>query len=234
MRSLLSLLFLLPGFALAGRDPPHRPVNLPPPLLQPVAVDPYRLCETAVTTAEFIVRLPPRLLAAMSLTESGRIDPASDTLRSWPWTVNSEGNGQFFATKQEAIAAVMGLQAHGIRSIDIGCMQVNLMYHPDAFASLAEAFDPQSNVIYAARFLNSLYENRRRWSRAIAAYHSETPALGDVYRFLVQTHWQNPGRLDAERVPPAYRDFASVRHAYNAFAPQGRIYGAFAESLAYR
>jgi len=231
MRSLLCLLFLLPGFALAGQDRSHRPLNLPLTFLQPVAMEPYRLCETAVTTAEFVGRLPPRLLAAVSLTESGRIDADRGTLRPWPWTVNAEGDGQFFATKQDAVAAVTALQAHGIRSIDVGCMQINLMYHPHAFASLAEAFDPRSNALYAAQFLNSLYQDGRRWSRAIAAYHSETPALGDAYRVLVLTRWQDPARLDAERVPPAYGDFAPEHHVYSAFAPRGRIYGAFAESL---
>ncbi len=35
-------------------------------------------------------------------------------------------------------------------------MQVNLGYHPEAFASLEAAFDPRRNVAYATRFLLEL------------------------------------------------------------------------------
>ena len=45
-----------------------------------------------------------------------------------------------------------------MRSIDIGCAQVNLMHHPDAFASLEQAFDPMANADYAARFLKQLHD----------------------------------------------------------------------------
>ena len=48
------------------------------------------------------------------------------------------------------------VQAQGVRSIDIGCMQVNLMHHPNAFATLDAAFDPLANALYAARFLTEL------------------------------------------------------------------------------
>ena len=30
----------------------------------------------------------------------------------------------------------------GVRLMDVGCMQVNLQMHPDAFPSLDAAFDP--------------------------------------------------------------------------------------------
>ena len=59
------------------------------------------------------------------------------------------------------------------------------MYHPDAFATLGDAFDPRANAAYAGRFLNALFADGKDWARAIGAYHSETPALGDAYRVLV-------------------------------------------------
>jgi hypothetical protein len=197
------------------------------------AADPATLCETAVTTAEYVNRLPPRLLGAISLTETGRIDPANGRVRPWPWTINAEGEGQFFETPQAAIAAVKALQARGVRSIDVGCLQVNLMYHPDAFASLEEAFDPRTNANYAARFLNSLYGDRKDWASAIADYHSETPVLGDAYRVLVMARWQNGNPQTARPRQAAYGDFAQGDKAYGdkaygAFAPVSRVYGAFA------
>ncbi len=113
-------------------------------------------CEVAIATVEREAGLPPRLLAAIARVESGRRDPATGTVEPWPWTINAEGRGSFFPDKAAAIAAVRSLQAQGMRSIDIGCMQINLRYHPSAFASLEEAFDPLANARYAARFLNEL------------------------------------------------------------------------------
>ena len=194
----------------------------------PVAANPPALCETAAATAEYVGRLPPRLLAAIGITETGRVDPDTGRLRPWPWTINAEGTGQFFETRQQAIAAVKALQARGVQSIDVGCMQVNLMYHPDAFTSLEEAFDPRANALYAAKFLNTLYAGTKDWSRAIAGYHSETPALGDAYRVLVMARSQN-GDLNATVPERAqYQDFAPHAQAYRAFAPSTSVYRAFA------
>ena len=90
--------------------------------------------------------MPDRLMQAIGLVESGRRDPKAAGVRPWPWTINAENVGSFYDTKEQAIAAVQALQARGVRSIDVGCMQVNLMHHADAFASLEEAFDPRANV----------------------------------------------------------------------------------------
>jgi hypothetical protein len=235
MRTLACLPVVLalaaPALALADQSATARPSLPPAPGIaqrQAVAAAPATLCETAVTTAEYVNRLPPRLLGAISLTETGRVDPATGRIRPWPWTIDAGGEGQFFETKQEAIAAVKALQARGVRSIDVGCLQVNLMYHPDAFASLEEAFDPRGNANYAARFLNSLYVGSKDWASATAAYHSETPALGDAYRVLVMARWQN-GDLHADATQPVvYGDFAHDDRVYGAFEPVSRVYGAFA------
>jgi hypothetical protein len=212
-----------------------------------LGADPATLCEAAVTTAEYVNHLPPRLLAAISLTETGRIDPVSGRLRPWPWTIDAEGEGRFFDSAEAAVAAVEALLLGGVRSIDVGCLQVNLMYHPEAFGSLRQAFDPHENANFAGRFLDRLYAGAKDWPAAIAGYHSETPALGDAYRTLVMARWQ---RADSRAVTGqiAYGDFAesgraygNAAHAdpgwgghgygdpvYGAFAPSSRVYGAFA------
>lgn len=189
--------------------------------------DQSALCETAISTAEYVGRLPPRLLAAISVTETGRVDARSGRLRPWPWTINAEGIGQFFATRQQAIDAVNALRARGVQSVDVGCMQVNLMYHPDAFASLTEAFDPRANALYAAKFLNTLYAQAGDWPHAIAGYHSETPALGDAYRILVMARWQDGGLRAAVPASTQYQDFAPRTDAYGAFARSTSVYQAF-------
>jgi hypothetical protein len=129
------------------------------------------------------------LLAAIARVESGRRDPATGAVEPWPWTINAEGRGSFFPDKAAAIAAVRSLQAQGVRSIDIGCMQINLRYHPNAFASLEEAFDPLANARYAARFLNELKSTRADWMAAAAAYHSQTPEYAEPYRARIAAAW---------------------------------------------
>src|SRR6185437_5369423 len=106
----------------------------------------------------------------------------------WPWTINAEGEPHFFDTKDQAIAWVRQAQARGMQSIDTGCAQVNLMHHPDAFASLEEAFDPVVNADYAARFLRQLHDTTAggNWMTAVGYYHSQTPELANAYRQRVQ------------------------------------------------
>jgi len=125
--------------------------------------------------------MPDQLMAAIGHVESGRRD-AQGVVQPWPWTINAEGVGQMFDTKAEAVAAVRALQAKGVQSIDVGCMQVNLMFHPTAFASLDQAFDPVTNANYAARFLKELYAQTQSWTQATALYHSATPDLGAEYQ----------------------------------------------------
>ena len=146
-------------------------------------------CDTAIAAAEQRAKTAPGLLHAIGLVESGRRDPHTGVRSPWPWTVTAEGVGTFYPTKPDAIAAVDALHDRGITSIDVGCMQVNLFYHPDAFASLDDAFDPTVNARYAARFLHSLYGRTHDWPAAAAAYHSFTPGPAAQYAKLIAAVW---------------------------------------------
>ena len=179
------------------------------------------LCEQAIVKAEAIGRTPPGMLSAIGQVESGRPDPRSGRMRPWPWTIDADGVGQFFATKTEAIAAVAALLSQGVHSIDVGCMQVNLMHHPDAFTSLDQAFDPTSNTTYAVRFLNTLYRRTGSWPKSIADYHSESPENADDYARRVLATWHQ--RLaPIVRGRPTYVDSGLI---YGAFGSTGRVYG---------
>lgn len=141
--------------------------------------------------------IPPGLLQAISKVESGRKDPTGRVV-SWPWTVNAEGQGYFYKTKEDAIAAVEKMQQQGISSIDVGCMQVNLYHHPDAFKDLEDAFDPHKNVAYAAHFLKKLKITHESWHQAVAHYHSANPIHHIPYRQHVMNAWNkglNKGAL---------------------------------------
>jgi hypothetical protein len=150
---------------------------------------PQSMCEPAIAAAERAAKTAPGLLEAIGLVESGRRDPRTGQRHPWPWTVTAEGIGTYYASKAEAIAAVQALQERGVTSIDVGCMQVNLQYHPAAFRSLDEAFEPGPNAAYAARFLTLLHGKLSDWPAAAAAYHSFTPGPNAAYAKLIAAVW---------------------------------------------
>jgi hypothetical protein len=157
------------------------------PFQAATASEPGLLCRSAIQQAEIGTQLPPHLMGAIARVESGRPDPSTGRIHPWPWTINAEGQGNFFETKAQAIAFTRQLQARGVQSIDVGCMQINLMFHPDAFQSLDEAFNPFSNARYAARFLVQLRDKTGNWETASAWYHSANPEEGAPYRDKVVT-----------------------------------------------
>ncbi len=147
--------------------------------------DPWESCARLTAQAERANGLPNHLLNAISQVESGRWHAPSGAILAWPWAVTAGGKGRFLPSKKAAIAEVERLRARGVRNIDVGCMQINLHYHPEAFASLEEAFDPRRNVAYATRFLVELKAQWGSWTRAVGNYHSNTPTLSGRYRLKV-------------------------------------------------
>jgi len=143
---------------------------------------PVLTCGEAIARAEQRYATPAGLLTAIAVVETGRKDPQTGVLTPWPWSVNADNTSWYFATEAEAVAWVRDAQAHGTASIDVGCMQVNLFYHPQAFASVDEAFDPAHNADYAARFLMQLCAESGSWEQATGFYHSRTSDLALGYR----------------------------------------------------
>jgi hypothetical protein len=152
--------------------------------------NPWTICAKATNLVEREEAIPRQLLRAISKIESGRFHPRKQVVMAWPWTVMAEGRGRYLASKEDAIAEVVALQAKGVRNIDVGCMQINLRYHPDAFRDLEEAFDPVANVRYSALFLKSLVAEHRTWSKAVAYYHSGNPDRYVAYRSKVRQAWR--------------------------------------------
>ena len=134
-------------------------------------------------------------MSAIARVESGRTDLLGQ-VNPWPWSINVAGVDHVYDTKSEVIAAVQAYQSQGVRSIDVGCMQVNLMYHPNAFPSLEQAFDPVANATYAAGFLRRLFAETGSWPAATAAYHSASPDLGLPYQQKVQSVFAEEQRRD--------------------------------------
>jgi hypothetical protein len=143
--------------------------------------DPWTACRRAILAAEPRSGLPRGLLLAIALVESGRSDPRSGRFEPWPWALNVEGEGRAPPSLAAATAEVAALQDAGRRSIDIGCMQVNLLHHPGAFPDVATGLRPEANIRYAILFLTSLHARFGNWADAIANYHSADAERGATY-----------------------------------------------------
>lgn len=165
----LALTLLLAGRALAAGPP------------APAAEDPWTLCRRAIASVEAGSGLPPGLLLSIALVETGRSDTRTGRFEPWPWSLNVVGEGRILPSQAAAVEEVALLQAAGRRSIDIGCMQVNLLHHPDAFPDIATGFRPEANIRYAVAFLKALYARTGSWAAAIANYHSADPERGADY-----------------------------------------------------
>jgi hypothetical protein len=164
----------------------------------------WKLCDFQTQQVEQRKGIPRYLLKSISLAETGRWDRQEQANVAWPWTVTALGVGNHFQNKVKALKYVRFLQANAITNIDVGCMQVNLYYHGDAFASLEDAMDPATNVTYAAKHLKRLYQSNRSWTKATGFYHSTMPKRVQGYKLKVLKYWkqqrQHAGRKDRKAV----------------------------------
>ena len=108
-----------------------------------------QICERAIIAGARRAGLPQDVLHAISLTETGRA--RGGRLRPYPWAINREGKGFWFQNRDEALAFARASLAEGRRSFDVGCFQINYLWHGANFASLEAMFDPDTGADYAAR-----------------------------------------------------------------------------------
>jgi hypothetical protein len=164
----------------------------------PALADDSDLCLDAIAAQEAQYGMPAGLLKAIARVESSG-SPYGDAAKPWPWTLNVGGAGHYYPTKEAALTALTAYKAESDVNIDVGCMQISLRHHPNAFADLATALDPASNVAYGALFLAALHDKSGDWMIAAGNYHSSTPGFGDTYRGLVQVA-MGGGRLSSHSV----------------------------------
>ena len=152
--------------------------------------DSKQSCLPEIAAAEARHHLPPGLLLSMALVESGRRDPVTGLVAPWPWTIQVQGRGHFYETLADASREAKGFLQAGNGFVDVGCLQVDLFHHPDAFHTLDEAFTPATNIDYAARYLAGLAQTRGSWLEAVAAYNAGDPSDGIGYLARVLYLWK--------------------------------------------
>lgn len=143
----------------------------------------------SIRTVEKDQAIPSDLLWSIACVESGRSNNKIP-IQPWPWTINVQKKGYFFKNKQDCLKAIKCLIKKGYQSIDVGCMQINLKYHPHAFSSIEDALDIQKNITYGAKFLKSLFKKYKNWHMAIAHYHSSKAHHHRSYQKKVMDLWK--------------------------------------------
>jgi hypothetical protein len=156
--------------------------------LKTARADDSDLCLDEIAKQETVYGMPAGLLKAIARVESSG-SPYGQRGKPWPWTLNVGGAAHYYPDKASALAALEGFKSVSDVNIDVGCMQISLRHHPNAFPDLATALDPVSNVDYGALFLASLKSRSGDWMVAAGDYHSTAPGFGDTYRNLVRIAW---------------------------------------------
>ncbi|MBR1216380.1 transglycosylase SLT domain-containing protein [Bradyrhizobium sp. U87765 SZCCT0131] len=110
--------------------------------------------------------VPLGVLYAVGLSETGR----KGVLH--PYALNIDGRTLRAADLRQAVAEFNGARSRGAKLVDLGCMQINHLYHGAQFSSVEAMFDPVRNVDYAARFLKELRAREGNWTMAVARYNA--------------------------------------------------------------
>lgn len=134
-----------------------------------------RGCSAYLAEAQAQYRLPPGLLEAIALTESGQDG------RPYPWALNIGGQPVMAASFQAA--AAMLRRADGRPRLDaaVGCMQIFMRYHLESVETPEWVLEPRNNVWYAAGFLRQLFDQYGDWRSAVGHYNASDPVAQRVY-----------------------------------------------------
>lgn len=124
-------------------------------------------CASLIARTESTRNIPRGLLMAIAVTESALNG------RPNPFAMNIAGRSYFANGYQDMANVISANWSRGVKSIDVGCMQVNLKYHGMKFARMTDLLDPNTNVQYGASFLISLATQAGSWKDAVMSYHNK-------------------------------------------------------------
>lgn len=130
----------------------------------------------AYTEAARAHNMPPVILYALALTESGIT--LSLGRRPWPWTLNIAGHGKRYPSRGAACRALRAALDR-TRLIDVGLGQLNVRWQRVLFGDgrrfddPCAALNPYANLDAAAGILRGCYELEHidDWIEAAGCYH---------------------------------------------------------------
>lgn len=117
----------------------------------------------------------PKLIRAIALEESRRIDPVDGVVRPWPWTLRAGDQGMFFETRRDAEKKLRELRYQGVTNIDVGAMQVNTRWNGHLAARPEDLLDPAVNLWAFTQVIRECQSRMSRVEQVIACYHTGRP-----------------------------------------------------------
>lgn len=151
---------------------------------------PELLCLNAIKKVEREKNIPDGLLHSIAMIESGKYTKEFKKTLPWAWTLNVKGRSYYYKTKTEALKKIKSISKNGFKNMDVGCMQINLNWHPEAFKNSYEALNPKKNILYAAEYLTKLKNQYGSWKEAVGKYHSFTHTRSKNYAKKVLRAWR--------------------------------------------
>lgn len=122
--------------------------------------------------------VPPKLLYAVALGESGR--KVGGHWTAWPWTLNVDGKGFYFSSREKLFDALMKAITES-RSVDVGPMQLNWHWKFEWLPSPWLATEPVFNIGTGCRIIRAHYDANPKagWFEAAGRYHREANRAKD-------------------------------------------------------
>lgn len=127
-------------------------------------------CSQLIANTESRRQIPRGLLMAIAVTESGMNGIPN------PHAMNIAGKSYHARDLEDMAQVISNNWTRGVRSIDVGCMQINLKYHGDKFSRLTDLLHSPTNVEYGASYLIKLAIDRGSWREGVMDYHNKVSA----------------------------------------------------------
>lgn len=130
-------------------------------------------CDRIVEQAAQRHNVPAGLMSAMSRALLAKTD-RPQMMPNSPWTISLGSNVVAYDSAAEMEAQLENLIMEGEEDLNLGCMQLNLIWHGDHFYSLQDMINPEHSAEYAASVLSDLHNEYGSWQRAIRIFHGDT------------------------------------------------------------
>ena len=126
--------------------------------------------------------LDPYILYAVALVESAKV--SRRVAKPWPWALNRQGRAFIPSSLTEAKDILGGSLAKGVRSIDVGLMQVNVRWQGHRVGKPEELLDPATNLRVGADILaESIGSAPGNLVLGIGRYHAGFQDEARAYRY---------------------------------------------------
>jgi hypothetical protein len=126
--------------------------------------------------------LDPYILYAVALVESSQIN--EHLAAPWPWALNRQGRPIIPSSRLEARGILNEALNKGIRSIDVGLMQVNVRWNGHRVHRPDDLLDPETNIRIGADVLTEAIDSAPGdLALGIGRYHTGWRNDADAYRY---------------------------------------------------